>query len=1308
MYICTRNLNEMKNTLALILFVLVSVVAHASAPGSVVAWDNYRPGGRSVSVFAIMRDADGLLWLGTNNGLYAFDGFSGRRIGAAHGSFNAHVQAIIKDDDGGLWLGTNNGLCRYDGRQRCIEAVDGVRLSEIRALLMVGTRLLIGTLDGLYVYDTASQSLSGPVNGVPHKAVYALYAEPAGGNIVYVGTYDGLGRYDVATGNCSTVALPSDIRHSRNFFVNAIGHDPSHACLLLGTEGALIRFYPRSGRMVPVPGFDGNSVKALARTPENRVVIGTDDGLYILDDPGDGTVDMIVCRHDSRDRRSVIDNTVWSLLVDDAGTIMAGTEMGLSIADIDSPVRIIELSDLTGRGDGQQIFNIMRDRDGYLWLGGTGGLIRTREDRAPEWYRPGDREHPLSHNRVRDINQLSDGSIYVATDGGLNLFDPGTHSFVNRRITDRSGRRNANWAYSIVEDRPTGMLWTGAYLGGILLTDAKRLAAATAGVCTADSAVNSSNGLANDFVNRIVTDGRRNRWVLLFRDSCITRIDSLGAISRIDVHAPVSGAYPTQIVRAGSEGVWSAAGTRLVRLDGEGRVTADVTFPGESPDEAVLAMAPVGGELWASTTGGEVWAVDTLTMSPRLLPVPAMDYTAIYLDPVPGRVLLGSVDRMVAVDPAAMRQSGSSETLHVVRALNGTEPLDISGGRLRLPAHAAPLTVELATYDYRPGTAGRFAYRLADVDSVWTLLPDGENALVLRNLPEGVHRLELMLQNVPGSLRAISLTVDAPWYRTRWAFGAYMLVLLMGAAATVVAVRRRQRRHIEQIERAAALEKVDERIEFLSNMSHDLKTPLSLIIGPLSRLRDGRAGSDPAVSQGIEVAYHNALKLNDLIHRTIEFNRVEAQTDGMLIYSQVDAVEFCRTIFDSYAEAYPGRKFVFSSGEDCIIADLDAVKIESVLNNLLSNAIKYSGDNATLSCAVGTADDGTKLHLTVADDGIGIPEDERNLIFQRMYRSARTSARSEGTGLGLYLVKRYVEMHGGEIHVGGKPGEGARFDITLPLHEPDSDMQSRDRLGKRMPAAPAPDDERPRVLIVDDNVAITDFLTDLLSPDYNCAVASNGKAGLSVASTFRPDLIIADEMMPVMTGLEMTRRLKEAGAPLSSVPVILLTAKTDNDLESASVRSGVDMFMTKPFDAPLLKARVAQMIRAREDVRDAARIEHITAPRPIEAESDSERQLAAVTEAIETHISDPGLGVAMVCELTGMQSKQLYRLVKRYVGLSPVDYIRQTRLRKAAMLLRQDRFTVSEVMYMVGFSSPSYFSKCFAALYGCKPSQYKG
>ena len=126
----------------------------------------------------------------------------------------------------------------------------------------------------------------------------------------------------------------------------------------------------------------------------------------------------------------------------------------------------------------------------------------------------------------------------------------------------------------------------------------------------------------------------------------------------------------------------------------------------------------------------------------------------------------------------------------------------------------------------------------------------------------------------------------------------------------------------------------------------------------------------------------------------------------MLIYSQVDAVEFCRTIFDSYAEAYPGRKFVFSSGEDCIIADLDAVKIESVLNNLLSNAIKYSGDNATLSCAVETADDGTKLHLTVADDGIGIPEDERNLIFQRMYRSARTSARSEGTGLGLYLVKR--------------------------------------------------------------------------------------------------------------------------------------------------------------------------------------------------------------------------------------------------------------------------------------------------------------
>ncbi|MDO4320044.1 MAG: ATP-binding protein [Bacteroidales bacterium] len=1302
----------MNRLLALIIAIMLARTGClAVEPLPAVAWDNYRPGGRSVSVYDIERDVDGMVWLGTNNGLYAFDGFTSHRISAGDAArpFNAHVQAIVPCDDG-LWLGTNNGLCRYDRQTRLIVPVEGVGLSEIRAMLAQGDRLLIGTLDGLYVYDTVSRRLSQRLEGLPHRAVYALYRYGGGADAdVYVGTYDGLCRWQPSTGRVERVAVPADVSRGRNLFVNAITTDPSHGCLLLGTEGALLRYYPRSGRMTAVEGFGGSSVKALASTPERRIVAGTDDGLYLLDDPGDGTVDLSICRHDSRDHRSIINNTVWSVMVDADGTIMAGTEMGLSIADIDSPVRVIELSDLTGRGEGQQIYSIMRDRDGWLWLGGTGGLIRTREGAAPEWYRPGDKTHPLSHNRVRDIRQLSDGSIYVATDGSLNLFDPERHTFVNCRITDRTGRRNANWAYSIVEDKPSGKLWTGAYLGGILLTDARRLAAASHGACVADSAINASNGLANDFVNSIVADEAGNRWVLLFRDSCLTRIDRHGRISRIDVHSRATGAYPTRIVPAGG-GVWTAAGTLLTRIDGSGRVKADVTFPCETPDEAVLAMAAVGGEVWASTTGGEVWALDTATMHARLLPLPAMDYTAIYRDPVSGRVLLGSVDRMVAVDPARMDRHSDSDRLYVVRALNGTDELHPSGGRLRLPARSGQLTVELATYDYSPGTARRFAYRLADIDSTWTLLPDGDNTLELRNLPEGDHRLEMMLQDVPESLQTLYVSVDAPWYRTRTAIGLYVLCALLAATAVAAAVRRRQRHRIEQIERAAALDKVDERIEFLSNMSHDLKTPLSMIIGPLSRLRE-EPPADPGVSRGIEVAYHNALKLNDLIHRTIEWNHVEAQTDAMLIYSRVDAVDFCRTIFDSYAEAYPGRRFVFTAGTDRIIADVDAVKLESVLNNLLSNAVKYTSEGATLSCSVAASDDRRSLLLTVADDGPGIPVDERNLIFQRMYRSARTSDRSEGTGLGLYLVKRYVEMHGGTISVEGREGQGATFVITLPLSEPDADSPARDASGHLATSpvtVPAEGDNRPRVLIVDDNMAITDFIADLLAADYNVATAANGKAGMAVAETFRPDLIIADEMMPVMTGIEMTRRLRGQGAPLASVPVILLTAKADNDLESESVRSGVDMFMTKPFDAPLLKARVAQMLRARADVRDAARIEHMTAPRPIEAESDSERQLAAVTEAIESHISDTGLGVAMVCELTGMQSKQLYRLVKRYVGLSPVDYIRQTRLRKAAMLLRQDRFTVSEVMYMVGFSSPSYFSKCFAALYGCKPSQYHG
>ena len=299
----------------------------------------------------------------------------------------------------------------------------------------------------------------------------------------------------------------------------------------------------------------------------------------------------------------------------------------------------------------------------------------------------------------------------------------------------------------------------------------------------------------------------------------------------------------------------------------------------------------------------------------------------------------------------------------------------------------------------------------------------------------------------------------------------------------------------------------------------------------------------------------------------------------------------------------------------------------------------------------------------------------------------------------MYLAKTYVEMHHGTIDVQSTVGEGSVFTVTVPVGDVDE---------QEVGGTPVDADDgqgKLRVLIVEDNAAIAAFIKEVLSDSYHCLIADNGKAGLAVCNSVQPDLIIADMMMPVMDGMEMCRRIRR-NPHLAAVPIILLTAKDDRITEAESIKVGIDAFMSKPFEAGMLKGRVEQLLKSKEAIRSNLRVESITAVRHEDVDSADEKLLADVTKVIEDNISDSDMNVGYVCDKTGLSSKQLYRMLKKLVGVSPVDYIRQIRMKKAAMLLSQHKFTVSEVMYMVGFSSTSYFSKCFSAQFGCTPREY--
>lgn len=501
------------------------------------------------------------------------------------------------------------------------------------------------------------------------------------------------------------------------------------------------------------------------------------------------------------------------------------------------------------------------------------------------------------------------------------------------------------------------------------------------------------------------------------------------------------------------------------------------------------------------------------------------------------------------------------------------------------------------------------------------------------------------------------------------------------------------------------MEQSQQKLDFLSNISHDLKNPISMIVTPISKLLIDV--KDYHQKSMLEVVYRNAVSLNEMIHKLLEFNRIDRKEDSMLIVSRIELVSFVKNIYAVYKEADVEEKYQWnlSCNTNSLFMDMDVIKLKSIINNLLSNATKYTPRGGTISIVIEYHEDLQAVSIRIADTGIGIAENELPYVFQRFYQSSRTKQQYEGTGIGLYLVKTYTELHHGKVEVASTIQKGTTFTVTFPVDESLNLSVSSTQEPETREEADS-HELKPLILIVDDNPEMRNVIQTILADGYRCVFAANGKEGLEVVNNQQPDLIISDLMMPVMDGIEMSRILKK-NLTTAVIPIIMLTAKDDKQTERKSLQSQIDAFIAKPFDAEILYFKVSQLLHNRVAYETKARMEKISSPKPIEEiASQDEKFLTAITQLIEDHISDSDLNVNALCNLSGVGSKQIYRKVKQLTGMSPVEYIKSIRMKKAAMLLQQRKFTVSEIMYMVGYSNASYFSKCFQGVFGKTPKQY--
>ena len=685
----------------------------------------------------------------------------------------------------------------------------------------------------------------------------------------------------------------------------------------------------------------------------------------------------------------------------------------------------------------------------------------------------------------------------------------------------------------------------------------------------------------------------------------------------------------------------------------------------------------------------------------------------------------------------------------------------VSGEKVEFAHKHNALRIEYSVPYYQNEGQNQFQCMLEGFDRQWSAWTT-ETRKDYTNLWEGDYNFKVRAKNSFGQVSDIasfSFSIDPPWHRTLWAYALYIAGLIV-LVAGIVRWRSRQleqdKLQLEKIvserteEVRGQAEKLKEldimKSRFFANISHEFRTPLTLILAPLKKLLSGKPEArkgEGAVTIGLNTAKlmeRNADRLLRLINQLLDLSKLESG-NMILEIKRGDILQFIRDMALSFTALAEYKKISYNIDipPKKLEAYFDLETVEKIVYNLLSNAFKFTAENGKIAftllvenhAGVGREGLARQVKIIVRDSGKGIPRALKGRIFERFYQVDGTHTREqEGSGIGLALTKELVELHHGDIAVESEEGKGTVFTVCLPIDRSSFKAQELVGAGREIPfqagddikaamiaeatgavnfnekTVPGPGHkEKPMVLLVEDSGDVRFFMKDNLKGDYNIKEAVNGEQGLEFALKTIPDLIITDLMMPKMDGIELCKALK-ANEVTSHVPVIMLTARSNIETRLEGLQTGADDYITKPFNVDELRVRVLNLITQRRKLRERFSREINFEPKEIAVSSVDEKFLEKVLSLMEENLDDPEFGVPAMQLEVGMSKTQLHRKFKALTDQSPGEFMRNFRLKRAAQILSKQGGNVTEVSYQVGFNNLSYFAKCFKDLYGESPSQY--
>ncbi len=1308
------------------------------------------------SVLTIIQDKEGFMWFGTQYGLNRYDGYRFkiyRNTGLKNAISANEINYLFNDHEQNLWVATSNGLNKYNPEKDAFEKIvinSSKKWSGSHVITCIyedrKSNLWIGSINGLtkMVKNPPYKSelfLKSGLNGLASNEIKAISEDDSGK--IWVGTTKGLTVIDQINGHYAFKTYQADGKPGSlaDNYITTIVTDKQHRMWVGTQSGGFSTFNKKTNAFVNYNngknGAVNDNIRKMIFDNKGNLWIGSLEGLMIMN-PSTGKISSI--KHDTENRKSLSQNSVYSLFMDKANAIWVGTYFGG--VNVTYPTTTVfnnfQNGHINPAFSDNVVSSVLEENGGKnLWIGTEGGGLNFYEKSSNKntlYKNIQNNSSSLGSNLIKVLLKDKDENLWIGTHGGgLNYLARGSNVFKRFLYNAEDQIATSREIPALAEDEE-GIIWVGTQNGLYKSNELKN-------IFTRYNVKTASGIIEKPSIKCLLNDAEDNLWMgttseLYMKPKGQDRFAPV--LQRIKNIRPKI-KYINTIAQDSKKQIWigSYYGGLYCYRPQNNTIEIFTEENGLPSNNIQAILEDDGHNLWISTSNGlSVYNPGTrhfknYNTSDGLLNN-VFNKNA-RLKSVNGALYFGGYNGLTSFYPNNIQSNNvaSPVVFTDLKLFNKSISVDDESGLLKadinftnklvLAYDQNTLTIEFALLNFIKSGKNHFAYKLDGYDKNWNTV--SVPAATYTNLPSGSYIFLVKGINNDGvysvNIRRIEIVVNPPFYGTWW---AYLFYFCVAAAILVIIIRYLLIRAIFKKEK----EINEHKLEFFTNISHEIRTPLTLIVGPLEDLIETEK-DNPQLYRSLQPIKNNADRLMNLVTELLDFRKAESGKMPLHVGSG-NIVKFCREIFMAFQNMAISKQieYNFEADKEEIQLYFDKVQLEKVFFNLLSNAFKFTPKEGKINFKIEESDH--LVTIKICDNGPGIPLAEQENLFKRFYQAK--SASTIGTGLGLSFSKSILDLHHGNITFENIPQKADAsgltcFKVSLKTgksHFKESDFITDDvydhdeaRYGNFL--TNAVDNERAgenlvlteeqnyHVLLVEDNDDVRSFLKKSLEAKYHIHESENGLKGLEKAFEIIPDIIISDVMMPVLDGLELCRRLK-TDERTSHIPIVLLTARSAYVHQVNGLENGADSYIMKPFNLKILQLHIQNLLNAREKIKQKFAGIIQLEPKNLLVNTTEQNFLHKIIQIIETKMTDPDFDVPMLSSEIGMSQPTLYKKIRALTDLSVNEFIKSIRLKRAAQLLKQKIGNISDVAYAVGYTDRKYFSIEFKKYFGKSPTEF--